>query len=66
MQRMTEPTVEEILNDPIARLLMQRDRLQPEHVWACVRDARRKLKVRERREREAAERAAREPTNLVA
>ena len=64
MQRMTEPTVEELLDDPIARLLMQRDRLQPDFVWACVRDARRKLKVREWRD--AAERAARKPTDLVA
>jgi hypothetical protein len=51
MRRITEPTVEELLNDPIARLLMARDGLQPEAVWACVTHARRALKVREWRER---------------
>ena len=44
--RNAEPTVEELLNDPIAHLLMKRDRLQPEQVWACVNDARQKLKAR--------------------
>jgi len=39
-----EPTVAELLDDPIARLLMASDRLSPETVWECVRDARRKLK----------------------
>ena len=46
-----EPTVDELLNDEIARLLMERDGLQPEFVWACVRDARRKLKARQADER---------------
>jgi hypothetical protein len=41
-----EPTVEELLNDPIAHLLMARDGLQPEFVWACVNDARLKLSGR--------------------
>jgi hypothetical protein len=45
-----EPTVEELLSDPITKLLMARDRLRPEVVWACVRDARRKLKERAARE----------------
>ena len=39
-----EPTIAELLDDPIARLLMASDRLSPESVWDCVRDARRKLK----------------------
>jgi hypothetical protein len=39
-----EPTIAELLDDPIARLLMASDRLSPETVWECVRDARRKLK----------------------
>jgi len=41
-----EPTIDELLSDPIARLLMEGDRLRPEVVWTCVRDARRKLKAR--------------------
>lgn len=41
-----EPTIDELLNDPIARMLMERDRLRPEVVWVYVRDARRKLKDR--------------------
>jgi hypothetical protein len=51
-----EPTVEELLTDPIARLLMARDELQPEFVWACVSDARRKLKAREAEERRVVQR----------
>ena len=45
--RNTEPTVEELLADPVARLLMARDGLQPGHVWACVRAARQKRSARE-------------------
>lgn len=48
-----EPTVEELLNDPIAHLLMERDRLQLEHVWACVDNARQRLRMREAQERGA-------------
>jgi hypothetical protein len=48
---MIEPTVEELLSDPIARLLMEYDGLTAEIVWECVRVARRKLRDRERRER---------------
>ena len=66
MQRMTEPTVEELLNDQIARLLRAYDGLTTESVWACVSDARRKLKVRAWHEREEIERAAKAPTDLVA
>lgn len=44
--RNAEPSVEELLNDPIARLLRARDGLQPEQVWVCVNDARQKLKTR--------------------
>jgi len=39
-----EPTIAELLDDPIARLLMASDRLSRETVWECVGDARRKLK----------------------
>jgi hypothetical protein len=31
-----DATVMELLSDPIARLLMERDGLQPESVWACL------------------------------
>ena len=48
-----EPTVEELLNDPIAHLVMARDQLQSEQVWAYVNDARRRLRGRETQEREA-------------
>jgi hypothetical protein len=50
--RNTEPTVEELLDDPIAHLLMTSDRLQAEQVWAFVNDARRRLKDREAPHRE--------------
>ena len=49
--RNAEPTVEELLNDPIAYLLMAQDGLQSEQVWACVNDARRKLRDREAKAR---------------
>ena len=48
--RNAEPTVEELLNDPIAHLLMARDGIEPEQVWAYVKDARRKLRDREEHE----------------
>jgi hypothetical protein len=51
--RNAEPMVEELLDDPIARLLMARDGLQPEHVWACVGNARQRLRDRDARKREA-------------
>jgi len=51
--RNAEPTVEELLNDPIAHLLMARDGIEPEQVWAHVNDARRKLRDREAQKHEA-------------
>jgi len=51
--RNAEPPVEELLDAPIAHLLMTRDRLQSEQVWAYVNDARRKLRDREAPHREA-------------
>jgi hypothetical protein len=44
-----EPSLDELLNDPITRLLMARDRLQPEVAWEAVEDARRKLRARDER-----------------
>jgi hypothetical protein len=44
-----EPTVEELLSDPIVHLLMLCDRLEPEHVWACVNNARQRLALAARK-----------------
>jgi len=38
-----EPTVEELLADPVAHLVMARDGLQAEFIWGCVRAAKRRL-----------------------
>jgi hypothetical protein len=51
--RNAEPTVEELLDDPIAHLLMARDQLQSEQVWAYVNDARRRLRDRKMQVRPA-------------
>jgi len=32
----SEPSLDELLSDPIARLLMQRDRLRPDQVRSCL------------------------------
>lgn len=47
----SEPTVEELLTDPVARLLMARDGLQPEHVRFYVGAIRRQLEAAKIRER---------------
>lgn len=41
-----EPSLEELLNDLITRLLMASDRLHPEVVWQAVEDAQRKVEAR--------------------
>ena len=51
--RNAEPTVEELLNDPIVHLLMACDGIEPDQVWEHVNDARRKLRDRETHEGEA-------------
>ena len=66
VRRVIEPTVEELLNDPIARLLMTRDGLTRDVVRECIRDARRKFTVREWHERGATEEIARASIDLVA
>ena len=38
-----EPPIEELLNDPIAALLMASDRITPDTVWSQVERARQKL-----------------------
>ena len=40
-----EPTVEELLADPVSHLIMARDGLQAEFIWACVRAAKRRSKA---------------------
>jgi len=40
MCRLAEPTIEELLRDPIAQVLMERDGLRPEQVRSCLRAAR--------------------------
>ena len=41
--RNVEPTIDELLEDPIAGLLMARDGLRAETVWMCIRTAGQKL-----------------------
>jgi hypothetical protein len=41
-----EPSLKELRDDPITRLLMARDGLHPEVAWEAVEDARRKLDAR--------------------
>ena len=38
-----EPTLAEVMNDPIVRLVMRRDSLTPDDVWSVVNAARRRL-----------------------
>jgi hypothetical protein len=47
-----EPTIEELLSDPIASLVMARDKLRPDQIWAFIRAAQRRWSAREERERE--------------
>jgi hypothetical protein len=37
-----EAPVHDLMNDPIVRLVMERDGFTPEAVWALIEDARRK------------------------
>ena len=39
-----EPTLEEVMSDPLVALVMRRDRLTRENVWAAIRVARRRLR----------------------
>jgi len=41
-----EPSIEELLDDPIAVLIMARDRITPEIVWSEIVEARQKLERR--------------------
>ena len=40
----SEPTLEEVMSDPLVALVMRRDRLTGENVWAAIRIARRRLR----------------------
>lgn len=40
-----EPSLEELLTDPVARLLMQRDGLRPEQVRSCIGAVQEKLRL---------------------
>ncbi len=39
-----EPTLAEVMNDPIVHLVMRRDSLTSDEVWSVVNAARRRLK----------------------
>lgn len=39
----SEPTIAELLGDPIVRLVLARDGLRVEAVWDCLQDAKRRL-----------------------
>lgn len=40
-----EPTIAELLGDPIARLILARDGVRVEAVWDCLHDAKRRLRT---------------------
>ena len=44
-----EPPLDEVFDDPIVRLLMQRDRLPPDEARACVERVRASLRERKAR-----------------
>jgi len=46
----TEPSVQELLDDPIAHLLMTRDGLSMVSVWGHIEDARNSLRGRAQRQ----------------
>lgn len=41
-----EPRIEELLTDPIVGLVLQRDRITLDDVWAVIHKARRERRVR--------------------
>jgi len=47
-----EPHIDDMLTDPIVRLVMRRDNVGPADVWAAVDRARANLRGRRRREAE--------------
>ena len=53
-----ESTVRDLLSDPMVRLLMERDGIEPDTVWACLQQVRRRRKVSAQRERVRADAVA--------
>ena len=51
--RNVEPTIDELLEDPIAGLLMARDGVRAETVWMCIRTVGQKLSGQAARDRES-------------
>ena len=51
----TEPSLDELLTDPVARLLMRGDRLQPEQVRSCVAAVQKTLRAVDAIERHGAD-----------
>lgn len=41
----TEPTVEELMADPIVRMIIKSDRIRTDDAWSAIRAARRRLAV---------------------
>lgn len=41
-----EPTVAELMADPLVQMIFARDRIRPEDAWAAISAARRRLAVR--------------------
>jgi hypothetical protein len=54
-----EPSLEEVFDDPIVRLLMERDGLPPDEARACVERVRATLRARSQPSAPAAARATR-------
>jgi hypothetical protein len=44
-----EPSVEDLMSDPIVHLILRRDRITPADTWTAVTDARRRLHRRRAR-----------------
>jgi hypothetical protein len=38
-----EPTIAELLDDPVAKAVMRRDGVSEQYIWYCVEEARRRL-----------------------
>lgn len=54
----SEPSVTELLADPVAQSILRYDRLTPEQVWSVVREARSRMAGRARRPRQTGREAA--------
>jgi len=61
-----EPSLDEVFDDPIVRLLMERDGLPPDEARACVERARAALREREMRAKPLAREAGEGGAHRVA